>query len=74
MQVFRSLLTYVWQLNYTGVLFQIGDNMLRYRGGGGGGGWLPILVGKGSLMTHNAGSVTTHSVAFKYRMTSEPYR
>jgi hypothetical protein len=31
------------------------------------GGW-------GSVMTHSAGSVTTHSIAFKCVMTSEPYR
>ena len=28
----------------------------------------------GSLMTHNAGTVTTQRKAFKYVMASEPYR
>ncbi len=44
--------------------------MLLYREGGG----LPVVGGGGSLMTHSAGSVTTRRKAFKYVMTSEPYR
>jgi hypothetical protein len=28
---------------------------------------------RGSLMVHNAGSVTTQNIAFKYVMASEPY-
>jgi hypothetical protein len=45
--------------------------MLPQRGGG-----LPVLGGGGggSLMTHNAGFVTTQSKAFKYVMASEPCR
>jgi hypothetical protein len=30
--------------------------------------------GRGSLMTHSAGSVTNQSIVFKYVMVSEPYR
>ncbi len=33
---------------------------------------LPVVGG--SLMTHNAGSVTTQSIALKWVMASEPYR
>jgi hypothetical protein len=38
------------------------------------GGGVPVVGGGGSLMTHCAGSVTTHRLAFKYEMASEPYR
>jgi hypothetical protein len=38
------------------------------------GGGLPVVGGGGSLITNSAGSVTTQSIAFKYVMTSEPYR
>ncbi len=34
--------------------------MLPYWGGGGRG--LPVVVGADRLMTHNAGSVTTHGI------------
>jgi hypothetical protein len=44
--------------------------MLPYREGGG----LPEVGGRGILMTHGAGSVTTQRKAFKYVMASEPYR
>ena len=44
--------------------------MLPYREVGG----LPVVGGGVSLMTHSAGSVTTHRKAFKYVMASEPYR
>jgi hypothetical protein len=40
--------------------------MLPYKGGEAG-----LHGGGGSLMTHNAGSVITHSIAFKYMMASE---
>ncbi len=44
--------------------------MLPYKVGGG----LPVVGGGGSVLTHTAGSVTSHSIAFKYVMASEPYR
>ncbi len=44
--------------------------MLPYKVGGG----LPIEGGRGSVMTHTAGSVTTQSIALKYVMAFEPYR
>jgi hypothetical protein len=45
--------------------------MLPYRGG--------VVLhassgGEGILMIHSAGSVTTQSMAFRYVMTSEPYK
>ncbi len=44
--------------------------MLPYKVEGG----LPVMGGGGSVMTHDAGSVTTESIAFKHVMASEPYR
>ncbi len=38
------------------------------------GGRAACSGGRGSVMTHTAGSVTTQSIAFKYVMASEPYR
>jgi hypothetical protein len=38
------------------------------------GGGLPVVGGGGSLMTRNACSVTTQSIASKYVIASEPYR
>jgi hypothetical protein len=40
----------------------------------GGGEGLHFVAGVSLMTHHSAGSVTTQSIAFKYVMTSEPYR
>ncbi len=37
-------------------------------------GGLPVMGGRGSLMTHRDGSVTTQSIALTYVMAAEPYK